>query len=187
MKESFPKSLLAWNSLLMRNSSNQPLKKLLRYNLHFFFLLYNSFSQFSGQNTNLAFIFFFFLLGTIKDVKMILKLIYIIIGLTGNFSSKILSLKLSQSEPWQEIFSLCVYANLLQLCSLRPYGLYPAGQSLSMGFSRQEYWSGLPSPSPGDLPDPGMEPASLTPELADEFFTTSATWEAPQLSCPCLI
>ena len=32
---------------------------------------------------------------------------------------------------------------------------------LSMGFSRQEYWSGLPCPSPGDLPDPGIEPASL--------------------------
>ena len=31
---------------------------------------------------------------------------------------------------------------------------------LSMGFSRQEYWSGLPSPSPGDLPDPGTEPGS---------------------------
>ena len=33
--------------------------------------------------------------------------------------------------------------------------------SLSMGFSRQEYWSGLPFPSPGDLPDPGIEPRSL--------------------------
>ena len=32
--------------------------------------------------------------------------------------------------------------------------------SLSMGFSRQEYWSGLPFPSPGDLPDPGTEPRS---------------------------
>ena len=32
----------------------------------------------------------------------------------------------------------------------------------SMGFSRQEYWSGLPFPSPGDLPDPGMEPGSPT-------------------------
>ena len=31
---------------------------------------------------------------------------------------------------------------------------------LSMGFSRQEYWSGLPFPSPGDLPDPGIEPGS---------------------------
>ena len=34
--------------------------------------------------------------------------------------------------------------------------------SLSMGFSRQEYWGGLPFPSPGDLPDPGMEPRSPT-------------------------
>ena len=33
-------------------------------------------------------------------------------------------------------------------------------QSLSMGFSRQEYWNGFPFPSPGDLPDPGMEPGS---------------------------
>ena len=47
---------------------------------------------------------------------------------------------------------------------------------LSMGFSRQEYWSGLPCPSPGDLPDPGIEPAS--PALAGGFFTTSTTWEA---------
>ena len=33
---------------------------------------------------------------------------------------------------------------------------------LSMGFSREEYWSGLPVPSPGDFPDPGIEPGSLT-------------------------
>ena len=44
---------------------------------------------------------------------------------------------------------------------------------LSMGFSRQEYWSGVPFPPPGDLPDPGIEPAS--PALADGFFTPSAT------------
>ena len=50
---------------------------------------------------------------------------------------------------------------------------------LSMGFSRQEYWSGLPCPPPRDLPDPGMEPASLvSPALAGEFFTTNITWEA---------
>ena len=41
---------------------------------------------------------------------------------------------------------------------------------LSMGFSRQEYWSGLPFPSPGDFPKPGIEPAS--PALAGRFFTT---------------
>ena len=51
---------------------------------------------------------------------------------------------------------------------------------LSMGFSRQEHWIGLPLPSPGDLPDPGIEPVSLTsPALAGMFFTTSTTWGAP--------
>jgi len=51
---------------------------------------------------------------------------------------------------------------------------------LSMGFSRQEYWSGLPFPSPGDLPGPGTEPVSLMPPaLASRFFTTSAASEAP--------
>ena len=50
---------------------------------------------------------------------------------------------------------------------------------LFMGFSRQEYWSGFPSPPPGDLPDPGIKPAFLTTlGLAGQFFTTSATWEA---------
>ena len=49
---------------------------------------------------------------------------------------------------------------------------------LSMGFSRQEYWSGLPFPPPGDLPDPGIEPESLkSPALEGGFLTTSATWE----------
>ena len=44
---------------------------------------------------------------------------------------------------------------------------------LFMGFSRQEYWHGLPCPPPGDLPDPGIEPTS--PALANEFFTTVPT------------
>ena len=47
---------------------------------------------------------------------------------------------------------------------------------LSMGFSRQEYWSGLPFPSPGHLPDSWIKPTSHA--LAGGFFTTSATWEA---------
>ena len=50
---------------------------------------------------------------------------------------------------------------------------------LSMGFFRQEYWRRLPSPSPGELPDPGIKPTSPTsPALAGGFFTTSTTWEA---------
>ena len=53
---------------------------------------------------------------------------------------------------------------------------------LSMGFSRQEYWSELPRPPPGDLPDSGIEPTSLTsPALAGRFFTISTTWEAPSV------
>ena len=42
--------------------------------------------------------------------------------------------------------------------------------------SQQEYWSGLPFPSPGDLPDPGIKPASpVSPALAGRFFTTNAS------------
>ena len=48
-----------------------------------------------------------------------------------------------------------------------------------MGFSRQEYWSGLPCSPPGDLPDPGIEPLSLlSPALAGGFLTASTLWEA---------
>ena len=46
--------------------------------------------------------------------------------------------------------------------------------SPSMGFSSQEYWSGLPFPSPGDLPGPGIEPVS--PALAGGIFTTRGAW-----------
>ena len=50
---------------------------------------------------------------------------------------------------------------------------------LSMGFSRLEYWCGLPCPPPGDRPNPGIKPMSLMPPaLTGGFFTTSATWEA---------
>ena len=55
-----------------------------------------------------------------------------------------------------------------------------AGQApLSMGFSRQEYWSVLPFSFPGDLPYPGSKSVSLkSPALAHRFFTISTTWEA---------
>ena len=50
--------------------------------------------------------------------------------------------------------------------SLQPHGLEPQNP-LSMGFPTQEYWSGLPFPTPGDLPNPGSKPTSLTsPALA---------------------
>ena len=53
-----------------------------------------------------------------------------------------------------------------------------------MGFSRQEYWSGLPFPSPGNLSDSGIEPESLmSPALTGRFFATSATMLLLLLSC----
>ena len=51
---------------------------------------------------------------------------------------------------------------------------------LSMGFPRQEYWSRLPFPTPGDLPDPGIKPVSLVlPTLAGGFFTTEPPGKCP--------
>ena len=53
-------------------------------------------------------------------------------------------------------FSLSVVSN-----SLQPHGLWARKAPLSMEFSRQEHWSGVPFPTPGDLPNPGIEPMSL--------------------------
>ena len=63
---------------------------------------------------------------------------------------------------------MCVCAQLGPTL-LRPPWTVVHQAPLSMGFSRQEYWSGLPFPSPGDPPNPGIKPVS--PALADGFFT----------------
>ena len=50
---------------------------------------------------------------------------------------------------------------------------------LSLGFTREEYWSGLPFLPTGDLPNPGIEATSpVSPALVGGFFTTNASWEA---------
>ena len=75
---------------------------------------------------------------------------------------------------------VCVYTKLLHHVQLF-VALWTVGHQapLSMEFSRLEYWSGLPFPTPGDLPDPGIQLASLASStLAGGFFITSATWEA---------
>ena len=71
---------------------------------------------------------------------------------------------------------MCVYAKSLQPCATL---CNPMDSSLPpVGFSKQEYWSGLSCPSPGDLPDPGVKPASLMySALAGRFFTSSVAWE----------
>ena len=68
--------------------------------------------------------------------------------------------------------STCVHAKLLQSCpTLCDLCTVAHEDPLSMGFFSQEHWSGLPFPSPGDLPNPGIKPASfMSPALAGRFF-----------------
>ena len=75
---------------------------------------------------------------------------------------------------------VCVLSHFNRVWLCATHGLHvPLQAPLFMGFSRQEYWSGLPCPPPGDLPDPGTEPRSPTsPALVGRFFATSTTWEA---------
>ena len=72
---------------------------------------------------------------------------------------------------------VCVYAKLLQSCLTLCGSMNVAWQApLFMEFSRQEYWSGLPCPPLGDIPNPGVEQTSLKPlALAGGFFAASTT------------
>ena len=75
---------------------------------------------------------------------------------------------------------MCVIHCFSHVCLFATLYTIARQSLLSIGFSRQEYWGGLPRPPPGDLPHPGIKPVSLmSPELAGVFFTTRATWEAP--------
>ena len=82
-----------------------------------------------------------------------------------------------------DLFLRYTYLHVKSLRHVRLFGtlwtiVSPA--PLSMKFPRQEYWSGLPCHPSRDLPNPGIEPASLTsPALAGGFFTSRVTWEAP--------
>ena len=82
-------------------------------------------------------------------------------------------------QPRLNLFLLLIRV-CAQLCQLfETPGTVAHQAPLSMGFSRQEHWSGLPCPPPGDLPNPGIAPLSLTsPALAGGFFTPRATWKA---------
>ena len=76
-------------------------------------------------------------------------------------------------------------AKLLQLCPTLCDPMVVAHQApLSMVFSRQEYWRGLPCPPAGDLPNPGIDPMSLTsPALAEGFFATNTTTRKGKMCC----
>ena len=90
------------------------------------------------------------------------------------YSSTLDSLKLCYfcSQLFLYLFYICARAKSFQPCpTLATLCTISHQAPLSMGFSRQEYWSGLPFLLPGDLPDPGIEPVS--PELAGGFFSLS--------------
>ena len=92
-----------------------------------------------------------------------------------------------QMEGTQEWVHACQVSSVVSTSS-QPHGQLPTRLLCPWGFSRQEHWSGLPCPPPGDLPYPGIKPPSLTsPALAGGFFTTSATWETHRNEGQCLI
>ena len=107
------------------------------------------------------------------------------------FLSYIISLSLSmRSFPlaWIHInifssWKACMHEVTSVMSDSAPLWTVACQTPLSMGFSRQEYWSGLPCRLLGDLPNPGIKLTCLkSPALTGGFFTTSATWEVP-LKC----
>ena len=100
---------------------------------------------------------------------------------TNNITRKTLELlkKNKSSNPQAFVFMLSRFSGVQPFVT--PW-ILAREAPLSMGFSGQVYWSGLPCPSSGALPDPRITLESPTsPALAGGFFTTSATWEALSL------
>ena len=106
-------------------------------------------------------------------------------GLSPMFSSTLWVLTVSHLTfksltNFELTFWMCLCAKLLQSCpTLCNPGDCSDQAPLSMGFSRQECWSGLPCPPLADLPDSGIKLMSLmSPAFTGRFFTTSTSWEA---------
>ena len=117
-------------------------------------------------------------------------------GIGGSLSRALIHCEGSQAETgwvWRQVLptGLCCGTSILFPFNLEALEQvvssclrHTAHQApLSMGFSRQEYWRQLPCLPPGGLPDPGIEPMSLTsPALGGVFSTTSTTWDTPRAS-----
>ena len=89
---------------------------------------------------------------------------------------------LSQSPTLMLCYAMLSHFSCVQLFATLWTVAHQA--SLSMGFPRQEYWSGLPFPSPGDFLNQAIEPTSLmSPALAGRYFPTSAIWEVQSSVC----
>ena len=108
------------------------------------------------------------------------------VGIRSNFQKKkqnpqhsFLSILYLLSKPvcTQSLSHVWLFATIWTVARQAP---------LSMGFCRQEYWSGLPCPPPGDLPAPGIQSSSLaSPTLAGGFFTTVPPRRPPFLKPNC--
>ena len=80
------------------------------------------------------------------------------------------SMDMNLSKLWEIMEDESGVQQFVPVCSV----VFDRQVTLSKGFSRQEYWSGLPFLSLGDIPNPGIEPVS--PALAGRFFANCATW-----------
>ena len=117
----------------------------------------------------------------VQDFKHCPCVLYLLLPMMELSVFQVQLFKLSKNEEkrWMKFVSLKVLSRFSHIQFFVTLWTAACQASLSVGFSRQENWNGLPWPSPGDFPDPEMEPESMSPALAGGFFATSATWEAP--------
>ena len=121
---------------------------------------------------------------SVDPISLIRIVTWLHLGVTGYAASGQLQPKLYTMGYVCVCVCACVCVHVhAQSCPILcdPMDCSPPGSS-AMEFSRQDFWSALPFPSPGNLPDPGIEPVALeSPALAGRFFITSTTWKAPTL------
>ena len=115
--------------------------------------------------SNVAFLFFIYSANSLS--------VYLVVGKSSSEQNR--------NGPFLLVLCMCSVTSVVfdsaTPWTVSPWGLH--GTPLSMGFSRQEHWNGMPSPLPGHLPNPGIEPVSvMSSALAGRFFTTIATWGA---------
>ena len=80
--------------------------------------------------------------------------------------------KISKFSSPKQLMCVCMLSRFSHVQLFAALWTVALQAPLSMGFSRQEYWSALPCPPPGDLPDPGIKPSPVSSALQEDSFTT---------------